>query len=192
MRFDLRLLRLAVLGAASLSASSGWGEVIERIVAVVDERPLLLSEVLTLERVRRLERQAAIEALIDEELMFREAARLPQATPTESEAENACASLEQRAGVNEAGLSDSSLCRFARREATILKYASFRFAPQVRVEDYEVRQAYDSEYAGRDDAPSLVEAAPALRASLIDHRLGERIDAWVKELRASARIRYNE
>lgn len=192
MRSDSRCLRLTLLAALGLSASSGWGEVIESIVAVVDEHPLLLSEVVMLERVRGLERQAAIEVLIDEELMFREAARLPQASPTELETESACASLKQRGGEHVAGLSDTSLCRFARREATILKYAGFRFAPQVRVEDDEVRQAYDAEYAGRADAPGFTEAAAAFRASLTDRRLGERIEAWVKELRASARIRYNE
>jgi len=192
MRSDSRRLRLALLAALCLSPSCLWSEVIERIVAVVDERPLLLTEVVTLERVRGLERPAAIEALIDEELMFREAARLPQASPTDSEAASACASLKQRAGEHVAGLSDVSLCRFAHREATILKYAGFRFAPQVRVEDDAVRQAYDAEYAGRADAPGFTEAAPALRASLTDRGLGERIEAWVKELRAFARIRYNE
>jgi hypothetical protein len=191
MRSDSRRLRLALLAAASLLATPVRGEVIERIVAVVDERPLLLSEVLTRERLRDLERAASIEALIDEELMFREAARLPQASPTDAEAESACANLKQRAGTHAAGLSDSSLCRIARREATILKYAAFRFAPQVRVEDDELRQAYDTEYAGRVDAPGFAEAAPALRASLTDRRLGDRIEAWVTELRAAARIRYN-
>jgi hypothetical protein len=192
MRSSSRRSFLALLAVLGLSDSSARGEVIEKIAAVVDDRPLLLSEVLTLERVRGLERQAAVEALIDEELMFREAARLPQASPTESEAENACASLKQRGDEHVAGLSDSSLCRFARREATILKYAGFRFAPQIRVEDDELRQAYELEYAGRLDAPSFAEAAPAFRAILVDRRLGERIEAWVKELRASTRIRYNE
>lgn len=192
MPSDSSRLCRTLLAALVLCARSGRAEVIESIVAVVDERPLLLSEVLTLERVRGVGRQAAIEALVDEELMFREAVRLPQAIPTEAEAASACASLKQRGGERVASLSESGLCRFARREATILKYAGFRFTPQVRVEDDEVRQAYDSEYAGRLDAPSFSDAAPAFRASLTDRRLGERIEAWVKELRASARIRYNE
>jgi len=192
MRSSSRRSLLALLATLGLSAGFGRAEIIEKIVAVVDDRPLLLSEVLTLERVRGLERHAAVEALIDEELMFREAGRLPQASPTESEAENACASLKRRGGEHVAGLSDSSLCRFARREATILKYAGFRFAPQIRVESDEVRQAYELAYAGRPDAPSLGEASSAIRASLADRRLGERIEAWVKELRSSTRIRYNE
>jgi hypothetical protein len=182
-----------VLGCALvLSAPSVVvGEVIERIVAAVDGRPLLASDLDVMARLRDFDTGAPLEALIDEELMFREAGRLPQATPTAEELERALASLKARAGALADSLPAAGLQRVARREATIVKYAGFRFAPQVRVEDEEVRLAYETEGGKREDAAHFGERAAALRARLMDQKLGERIEAWVKELRAAARIRYN-
>lgn len=182
-----------VLGALLVSAAPpARAETVERILAAVDGQPLLASEVSAMARLRGFDAKAALEALIDEELMFREASRLPQAAPTADEAARATASLEARAGALAEALPAQGLERIARREATIVKYAGFRFAPQVRVEDGEVQKAYEKESAGRADAPPFEERAAALRAALTEQKLGERIDAWVKELRAAARIRYNE
>jgi hypothetical protein len=57
----------------------------------------------------------------------------------------------------------------ARRQATILKYVDFRFRPQVRVTSEDAEE----------------------RARLEADDLDARIEAWVKDLRAGARIRYN-
>ena len=65
----------SILAGLLAAPGAAQGNVVERILAVVDGRPLLLSEVRVLERLRGLDRQAAVDALIDERLMFREAAR---------------------------------------------------------------------------------------------------------------------
>src|SRR5438876_629259 len=64
--------------AGCLSAAAAPAEVVERILAVVDSRPLMLSEVRLVEQLRGLGRPAALEALVDEQLMLREASRLAQ------------------------------------------------------------------------------------------------------------------
>ncbi len=189
MRSSLRRLAMAALLLGSARADA---EVVERIQAAVDGQPLLASEAKVMAELRGFDPRAALEALIDEELMFREASRLPQAAPSAEEATRALASLQERAGSLAQSLPAASLERIARREATIVKYAGFRFAPQVRVEDDEVQKAYERESAGRADAAPFEERAAALRAALTDQKLGERIEAWVKELRSAARIRYNE
>ena len=187
MRSSLAIvLLMAALPALAQS------DVIEHIVAAVDGEPLLASEVAVIQKLRGLDSHAAVEALVDEMLMFREASRLPQAAPTAAEAEKAIASLRERAGADAESLPAASLERIARREATILKYAGFRFMPQVRVDDEEVRKAWDAESAGRAAGPAYEDREAALRAELTDRKLGERIEAWVKELRGSARVRYNE
>ena len=58
----------------------------------------------------------------------------------------------------------------ARRQATILKYVDFRFRPQVRV---------TAEDPGGEGARSTAD------------ELDARIEAWVKDLRAAAEVRYN-
>jgi len=186
-----RLRRLAPVFVAALAPASLGADVIERILAVVDGRPLMLSEVRILQRMRGLDEAAAVEALVDERLMLREASRLPQAAVSAADEERAYASLRERHPAAAADLPESDLRRLARRQTAILKYVEFRFRPQVRVSEGDVRRAYDEAYAGRADAPAFEAAAEDLRGRLADRELDERIEAWVRELRSSAEIRYN-
>jgi hypothetical protein len=187
----MRFRRVAgVLLPPLLLGSAASGEVVERIVAVVDGRPLMLSEVRLVQELRGLERGPALEALIDEQLMLREASRLAQSVVTEGDEQRAYQSLLQRIP-NAPALPESDLRRVVRRQAAILKYVEYRFRPQVQVADAAVRDAYEREYGPRADAPSFEAAAPALRRQLVDRELDEKIEAWVKELRAGAEIRYN-
>jgi len=181
MRFELAAVLL-------LLATTGRAGVVERILAVVDGRPVLLSEVAVFERVRGETQRQALEGLIDEQLMYREAARLPQASLTAEEEERAFASL--RAQLPSASADEEEqLRRLSRRQAAILKYVGFRFRPQVRVSEEAVRAAYEAE--GRGEEGSFEEAAPVIRARLAEEDLSRRIEEWVKELRKVAEIRYN-
>lgn len=180
----------SILAGLLAAPGAAQGNVVERILAVVDGRPLLLSEVRVLERLRGLDQKAAVEALIDERLMFREAARLPQAVVSAEEEERAYRELAERVPAG-AGATDEDLRRLARRQTAILKYIEFRFRPQVRVEDEELRAAYEKEKAARPETQSFVAVADELRARLESEELDQRIEEWVKELRAGAEIRYN-
>ena len=163
------------------------------MLAVVNGRPILLSEVETVEAVRDLAREAAVDALIDEHLMFREAARLPvaaasaTATGEDVEIRKLLATHAAVAG----RVAEADLRRLVHRQLVILKYVEVRFLPQVRVGDDVVREAFETEYSGRADAPSLADATEGLRQRLVRKDLDARIESWVKELRAAAQIRYN-
>jgi hypothetical protein len=191
MRSRLAAL-LVLLALAPWGAVPAPAEVMESILAVVDGRPVLLSEVRVVEALRGVDRKAALEALIDERLMFREAARLSSTALTADEEARAYASL--RAVPAAAALlpgAEADLRRLARRQAAILRYVDFRFRPQVRVTDEAVRAAYEAEPAAGAGTPSFEEAAPALRTRLEARALDEKIEAWIKELRAAAEVRYN-
>jgi hypothetical protein len=165
-------------------------ETIERIVAVVDERPLLLSDVRTLRAVRGLAEPEALEAAIDERLMYAEAARLPQADVSREEEDKALALLLDTQPALRTGVPEPDLRRLLRRQLAILKYVEFRFRPQVRVSDDEVRQAWEEEQAGRPAGPALEDEQETIRARLERRALDERVETWVKELRARADVRY--
>lgn len=181
---------LFVLGLLCF-APAARAEVIENILAVVDGRPVLLSEVRAVERVRGLDRPRALEETIDERLMYREAARLPQSLPTREEEEKAISALWERDPALREDVTEGELRRLVRRQATTVKYIRLRFSPQVRVGEEEVRQAYQAEYEGRGEAPALEAVAEDLRLRLVQKALDERIEAWVSELRAAAEVRYN-
>ena len=183
----------ALAACVLLFAAPAFAEpvIVERILAVVDGRPVLLSEVRVVEQVTGQDRARALEALIDERLMFREAARVPQAAVSEDEAARALRSLVERSAGAASGLPERDLAQLARRQATIVKYVEFRFRPQVRVDEEAVRRAYDQAWAEGAQRPDFEAVAPELRQRLAEEDLRQRIEAWVKELRLGADVRYN-
>lgn len=179
-------LALALLPAAAWAQ----GVLVERILAVVEGRPVLLSEVRVVQELRGLEQAAALDALIDERLMLREAARLSQSAVSAQEEERALARLrETSAGARP--LPEADLRRLVRRQTAILKYIDFRFRSQVSVGEDEVQRAYEARWGAQPGAPPVEQVAPALREALLEQALDRRIEAWVAELRGSAQIRYN-
>lgn len=167
-------------------------ELIERIVAVIDGRPLLLSDVRALQAMLGLEETKAQEAAIDQRLMYLEAIRLPQAEVRSEEEERALATLRETEPEKAAEIPEPDLRRLVVRQLAILKYVEFRFRPQIRIPDEEVRRVWEEEQAGRPAGPALEDEAAAIRARLERRALDERIEAWVKELRARTDVRYVE
>jgi len=178
----LLLLLLAPLAAA---------ERIERVLAVVDDMPVLLSETLALQRLKPLGRKEALEALVDELLMLREAIRLREAAPTREEEQRAYDSLLARLEPVAARADPEALRRIAWRQSVILKYIELRFRPQIRIDEAELQQAYAEQYAGRLAAPPFAEVSNQLLEELQGRALDKRIEGWVAELRATARVRVN-
>jgi hypothetical protein len=160
---------LAFLLALGPSRPGAPAEVVEAILAVVQERPILLSEVRVVQEIRGLGREPALEALIDERLMFEQAARLPQSAMSDVEIDRGVAGLLASKPALAGRVAESDLRRLVRRQGTILKFVEFRFRPQVRVPDGLPAEERDAE---------------------VRRALDERIEAWVKELRAGAEIRY--
>jgi len=173
--------------SASAQPSPALGTTIERVMAVVDGHPLLLSDVNDLSRLRGLEAAAALEAAIDERLMFFEAARLTQTEVLADEEERALGELLERRPILREQVGEPGLRRILRRQITILKYVEFRFRPQLRVSDQEVRAAFEADPA----AGASFEAEKArVRERLERRALDERVEAWVRELRSRAEVRY--
>jgi hypothetical protein len=180
-------LVLALPSLAQAQPAPSSVTTVERIVAVVDGRPLLLSDLRALERVRNLSEEAALGALVDERLMHLEASRLPQAEVRAEEEQRAAEELLGRRPELAASVSAADLRRLVGRQIAILKYVEFRFRPQLRVSDEEVRAAFEADPSAGDSW----EAAKALVRERLERRaLDERVEAWVRELRARADVRY--
>jgi hypothetical protein len=177
-------LLLAVLLALPVPAGAA---VVERVLAIVEGAPVLLSEVELIERLRGVTREDALTAVIDERLMYGEASRLARTSLGAEEEERAYEGLRTRAGE---GFSEAELRRLARRQATILRYVEFRFGAQVRVDDEDVRREWESRHP--QGPPEMTSAdAERIREALAAKALDERIEEWVRELRAATEVRYN-
>ncbi len=122
--------------------------------------------------------------------MHAEAARLPQADVSAEEEDRALALLLDTHPALRGAVPEPDLRRLLRRQLAILKYVAFRFRPQVRVGDEDVRRAWEEEQAGRPAGPALEDEQEAIRTRLERRALDERVEAWVKELRARADVRY--
>jgi hypothetical protein len=188
MRSSGAVLALVIHPALAGLASA---EVVERIPAVVDGRPVLQSDVRLVEAVRGLDPDESLDSVIDERLMYAEASRVPQSTVAPAEEEQALTRLyDERADLRER-VAEADLRRLVRRQLAILKYVEFRFRPQVRVTPEELEEAYAAEHGGKENAPPFTAVAPALEERLARRALDERLETWVSELRAGAEIRYN-
>jgi hypothetical protein len=156
---------VASSGAAAEPAPHG--ELLNRVLVVIDERP-------------------------DERLMHQEAARLPQAEVSDEDVERALVALLEARPDLTSRVPRSELRRLIRRQAVILRYVDFRFRPQVRIEQEELRAAWNEDYKGEPEGPAFEEAAPGLRARLERQALDRRIEDWVEDLRERAEVRYVE
>lgn len=179
MRSSVAVVFLALAPAASAG-------VVERVLAVVEGAPVLMSEVELIERLRGVPRAEALEAVIDERLMYREASRLAQTPLSAEDEERAFQTLRANAGD---AFGDAELRRLARRQASILRYIEFRFGAQVRIDDDAVRKEWDAQHPS--GVTMSTEDADRIREQLATKELDERIEAWVKELRAGTEVRYN-
>ena len=183
---------LATLPAPSPAPAPG--RLVERVLAVVDTRPVLLSEMRAAQLVRGEEPGPVLESLIDELLMFAEASRLPQAAITEEQEDRALAALLAQ---HPDATDTEALRRMARRQATILAYVDFRFRPQVRITPEALQAALLAR--GREDvAGDATESAESragreaeTRRILEAEDLDRRIESWVADLRKAAEVRYN-
>ena len=163
--------------------------VVERVLAVVGGRPVLLSETQALQEVRGVAPRAALDLMVDEALMYDQASRTPQAAVSALEVERARDSLYEKRPELRSSVARADLARLLKRQMSILKYVDFRFRPQARPTDEELQQAYADEYGGRPEAPAVDTVTEALRDRLVRRQLDLKVEAWIKELRAATEIR---
>jgi hypothetical protein len=163
--------------------------VVERVLAVVNGRALLLSEARALEAVRGVSEEEAVELLVDEILMHDQASRTPQAQVAPEEEEKAKAALFEKRPDLASRVRGPELSRLLRRQLGILKYVEFRFRPQVRPSEEDLQAAYAEQYGSRPEAPSFDTVVEALRERLVRKQLDQKVEEWVSELRREADIR---
>jgi hypothetical protein len=187
-RSRTRLL-VATLLALALAVGAGQGfagTLVERTVAFVNKKPVLLSDVELTKALLKLEEKEAIESAIDERLMFEDASRLASDTPPEELVVRAVQVLREKAGER---FTSAALRRKAVIQVAISSYMDQRLRPQVRVEDTEVRKAFNDKILNDPQPPAFSLVADALRKSLEQRSLDQKIEEWVASLRRREEVR---
>ena len=185
----MRSRRMLLLSAGLLALGAGSAfaaTLVERTMAFVNKRPVLLSDVTLTRALLKLGEAEAVERAIDESLMFEEASRLVTQTPPEEAVARAILDLEAKAGL---GFSAVALRRKAVVQLAIANYIELRLRPQVRVEDGEVRRVFNERVVNDPEPPPFNLVADAIRESLEQRALDQKIEEWVASLRRREEVR---
>ncbi len=191
MRSNPRMKRVVfVLLFGMIQAVGGFsaaaGTLIERTLAFINKKPILYSDVLLTRELLQLEEADALERTIDESLMFDEASRLLNDSPSEDTIARAVLALQEKTGTK---FTAPALRRKALVQLAISNYIDQRLRSLVRVEDAEVRKALNDRLSNNPQPPLFSQVADAIRESLERRSLDQKIEEWVGALRRGAEIR---
>ena len=197
--------------ASAPAAAEGTAELIDRIVAVVNDDPILASDVDRVVALELVEPQAGespeefrarvVEMLIAERLRFQEIDRFGFTDVPLARVEAGVARVRDRfasplqfaARLAELGLDERELRNLVARQVMVLTFVEERLGPRVFVDLDEIQAYYDQvlarEMAGRGEAvPPLEEVREGIRRVLREQRLNEELDRWTEELRRRADV----
>jgi len=184
---------------------------VDRVVALVDEEAILLSDV---ERVIALHlvderpgesaaelRERVLDRLVEQRLRFHAADRFGfidvSVERIEEEVERIAGTFDGRqdflARLRQVGLSEGELRQLVARQLMVLNFVDQRLGARVFVSLDDIRTYYDDELTPRlrqqgETPPPLEQVREEIRALLKERRLNEEIERWTEELRREADV----
>jgi parvulin-like peptidyl-prolyl isomerase len=211
-----RLLQLAVI-VTCLAGLAQSGEVLDRIVAIVNNTPIFQSEWEMALRCEALldgrnpesfnegEQRAVFERLVDQELLQEQMRGFMMAPVTDDEVNarlqdvrSQIAAAKSQEGwartLAKAGVTGEDLNARIRTQLQVLRFLDTRFRPTVRVEYRTIQKYYREEFLPElhkhgGQEMQLSEAAPKIREILMQQRMDEQVTSWLQTLREQADIR---
>jgi len=210
-----RFVASSLLGLLLIASPSGLRaadeSLVDRIVAVVDEDPIFLSDIeraiaLGLvpagdgDSVRELGRRV-LDRLIVQRLRLHEVDRYQPAPLPGEEIDRQLELIRARfpddavwnVKLAELGLDEGLLRHLVARQLRVLRYIEQRLGPRVFVDLEDIRTYYETELAAElarrnIPLPPLEKVREDIRTLLRERRLNEEIEAWTEQLRADADI----
>jgi peptidyl-prolyl cis-trans isomerase SurA len=214
-RWPQLVLLLLLLGAW---AGARAGEVIDRIVVVVNDEVILESDLdvavryeallngKALDQVTAQDRRDALSRLVDQTLILQQMRQAEIQPPTPEEV---AAEVEKVRGQLLAGASDQGWAatlqrygltqdEFAYRagiQFRITRFIDMRFRPMVRVDRATIEQYYKDKFLpemrakGSQPAPPLREVESMIESVLVEQQIDQLLVAWLATLRNQGDIR---
>lgn len=181
----------------------------DRIVAVVNGEPILLSELrLSLparlgdEELPRLMR-TNLEAQIDQTLILQEVRRLRILGVEQADIDAALGELRGLyadaqafgAALDEQGLTEQSLRRLLHRRLLVLQFVNSRFRRNIEIDGEQLMEFYKGEWAdsyrerfGDRPMPTFEEVRRELEALLREREVNTELYAWLEQARKDSQI----
>ncbi len=208
MNLGRRVLTLAALLCSATAGVAATGQqVVDRIVARVEDEIILQSDVEQLARYQTLvdgkaESDAQIlDRLIDQWIVKKEAevSRFPAASDADVErgTQRLLRSFAKKedfdAQREKAGLSEEDVRQIVAAQAYLSNYLDSRFRPTVQVDEKAIQDFYDKTVVPRAKArgqqpPTFDAARDVIQEVLIQQGINEQADKWLKESRTRLSI----
>lgn len=200
-----------------VSASRAFaGEVIDGVVATVNRKPVLRSqwdEAVRFEAfmhqkrpadVSEQERVAALQRLIDRELLDAQMTNESTLRPSDAEIREDLAQVREKfhadgdqakwqALMRTYGLTEELIATHLRDEVQVMNFIDVQLRPNVRIQDADVQAYYQTKLVpdlkanGARQVP-LEEVAPKIHELLVQQHMDEMLDAWLHNLRQQSHI----
>ena len=211
------LLVILILTSAAVARAqtpaAGGGEVVDRMVAIVNDAELItysdllwqlaLQPNVPIDNPRREDLRRALELLIDQRLVVQEAEKLPHVHANEEETRKAEAELVNRfpsqaefqRRLERVGLTAAQLREIIHERIDMEKYLDFRFRSFTVVTPQEVEAFYKDVYVPRHRrtrpgvvVPELKTVYDAIQSEMIERKIESDTDNFLEEARAAAQI----
>jgi hypothetical protein len=207
----MRALAIRAVLAAALAASAAAllvaQEIVDRIVARVENDIILLSDVRALNRYQQFvdgksETDAQIlDRLIDQWIVRTEADVSHFPHPSETDIERGVERLrssfnsaeEYDARKKQSGLSDKELRDMVAAQLFLSNYLDSRFRPAVQIDPQAIEDFYQNAVVPRAKArgqepPPLDAARDAIQEALVQRGINDQAEQWLKESRSRLHI----
>lgn len=202
-----RKIVFAVLVCVLAQQSSTTQEVIDRIVARVENDVILLSDIRLLSRYQLLvegksESDAEIlNRLIDQWIVRNEATLARTPRPSDADIDRGLRRLRQifasqedyEARRNLAGLTEDDVRRLTADQLYLNNYLDSRFRPSVQVNEQAIQDFYQNAVLPRAKArgqnpPSLEAAHDYIQEALVQQGINQQADRWLNESRGRIHV----
>ena len=205
------LCALLLPATAAAQEAAEEAEVLDRILAVVDEDPILQSEVDQViglglvepgpEEDDELFRARVLQSLVAQRLRFHEIDRFGFSELPIDQVERQLVAFRDRFGsadelaarLAELGLDETGLKQLIARQIMVVTYVEERLGPRIFVSLDDITAYYDGVLtpemrATGQPLPPLQEVREQIREVVKQQRLNEEIDRWTEELRQKADV----
>jgi hypothetical protein len=200
---------LLVLAAAPFLRAQ---EVVDRIVARVENDIILLSDVRELEEYQQLldgkseAESAIVDRLIDQWIVRSEAqlSRFPEPKDEEIDREVArvvksfSSPAEYEARKKQSGLSDAEVRKIVATQLFLSNYLDSRFRPSAQIDEKAIEDFYKNAVVPRakargQEAPTLDASRDIIQDALVQSDITAQADRWLKETRDRLHVqKYSE
>ena len=206
LRATIRALFAVLLGMAA-GGFLGAQEILDRIVARVENDIILLSDIQALSHYQQLVEgksetpEQILDRLIDQWIVQTEAEVAHFQHPSDADMDRGLSRLQKsfastekyEARKKEIGLDDSEIRRIIGTQLYLSNYLDSRFRPSVQIDPKAIEDFYQTAVlpvakARGQEPPSLEAARDSIQEALIQQRINEQADRWLKESRVRLHI----